>query len=449
MTRLATFHPATTELKIEITMTYLRRFSLLIILIISVSCNNSSNNDNNVTQLTYWSANNQYEIDLAEQLIAEWYEVHPDVRIKHQPIPEGRSSEEVVLAAVVGKTTPDIYSNMWPGDIALYVRADALAALDQFHDFDSVATERFSEEILQESRFSDGHVYHILWKTNPIMMAYNIKLFADVGIHKPPATYEEYLAAAEKITRDTDGDGYVDQWVGITQILVTWWQRFFDYYPLYIAASGGKTLIENNDVAFDNEISVEVFRFLQTLFAKNYFPKERMDARADVFMNSVVATRFVGPWTITQIERHKPKGFEYDFAPIPKPDSAKGPAYTYGDYKSIIIFKNSKYKKQAWEFVKFLISKTADLKLLQLADQLPIRKNILQEPIFQPYFEENPKMIRFAEQAQYVRGVDNCPVLREVFDAISQEFEAGVIYGTKSAEEAVKAAAERARLIIK
>ena len=58
-------------------------------------------------------------------------------------------------------------------------------------------------------------------------------------------------------------------------------------------------------------------------------------------------------------------------------------------------------------------------------------------------------MIRFAEQAQYVRGVDNCPVLREVFDAISQEFEAGVIYGTKTAEDAVTAAAERARLIIK
>ena len=57
-------------------------------------------------------------------------------------------------------------------------------------------------------------------------------------------------------------------------------------------------------------------------------------------------------------------------------------------------------------------------------------------------------MITFAKQAQFVRGTDSSPVLREIFDAISQEFEASVIYQTKTAEEAVEAAAERARLIM-
>ena len=91
------------------------------------------------------------------------------------------------------------------------------------------------------------------------MMIYNTKWLAEVGIHKPPATYDEFFATAEKVSKDTDGDGYVDRWVGITQILVTWYQRFFDYYTLYIAATGGKTLLENEQVAFDNQISVEVF----------------------------------------------------------------------------------------------------------------------------------------------------------------------------------------------
>ena len=56
-------------------------------------------------------------------------------------------------------------------------------------------------------------------------------------------------------------------------------------------------------------------------------------------------------------------------------------------------------------------------------------------------------MTRFAQQAQYCRGTDYSPVLREIFDAISQEFEASVIYGVKTPEEAVGSAAERARLI--
>jgi multiple sugar transport system substrate-binding protein len=422
-------------------------FAILPIILLFTCSNQSSQNNGNFITLTYWSANNQYEIDLAKEIVKEWSEKHPDIHIKHQPIPEGRSSEEVVLAAVVGKTTPDVYSNMWPGDVEFYVRANALIPLDRFKDFDSLALSRFSQDKIEEARSRDGHIYQILWKTNPIMMAYNPKLFREAGFLNPPATYAEFLQAAKKLTKDTDHDGYTDRWVGITQILVAWWQRFFDYYTLYIAASGGKTLLDGTKVNFNNQYSIEVFRFLQTLFTKGYFPKERMDARADVFMNSIVATRFVGPWTITQFERHKPSGFEYDFAPVPTP-TANGQTYTYGDHKSIIIFNNTKYPEQAWEFVKFLISKESDRKLLELADQLPVRKGILEDDLFKPYFEKNPKMITFAHQSQYVRGADSSPVLREIFDAISQEFEACVIYGTKSPEEAVASAARRAELIM-
>ena len=336
---------------------------------------------------------------------------------------------------------------MWPGDVELYVRANALVALDQFADFDSVAHCRFSEDKIEEARSRDGHIYQILWKTNPIMMAYNKKMFAEAGFSSPPATYEEFYQAAEKITQDTNGDGYIDRWVGITQILVAWWQRFFDYYPLYIAASGGNTLLAGDNVNFNNDTSIEVFRFLQTLFQKNYFPKERMDARADVFIHGIVATRFTGPWAITQIEKFKSQDFEYDFAPIPRPTKV-GQAYTYGDYKSIIIFKNSKHPEQAWEFVKHLISRQADLDLLKIARQLPIRKQILNDSLYQNYFENNPMMVKFARQSEFVRGADSSPVLREIFDAISQEFEASVIYGMKSPEEAVASMAQRAVLIM-
>ncbi len=428
-----------------------KKYLLLIFtLVIFIQCNNNSQQqqkDKRIT-LTYWSANNQYEMNLAQELVTQWNKTHPYVQVKHQPIPETRSSEEVVLAAVVGKTTPDVFSNMWPGDVELYIRAKALVRLDSFADFDSMATERFSDDYLKQSRSKNGFVYQILWKTNPIMMLYNKKLFAQAGIFKPPATYSEFLEAAAKLTKDTDGDGYNDRWIGITQILVTWWQRFFDFYTLYIAASGGRTLLDNGKIDFDNQTSVEVFRFLQTLFAKGYFPKERLDARADVFIHSIVATRFTGAWSITQIEKYKPENFEYDFVPVPRPDSATGSAYTYGDYKSIVIFNNTRYPKWAWEFAKFLVSKTADLKLLEIADQLPLRKNILHDSLFQPYLIKNPKMITFAKQARFVRGADSSPVLREIFDAISQEFEASVIYQQKSPEQAVKEAAKRARLIM-
>ena len=83
-----------------------------------------------------------------------------------------------------------------------------------------------------------------------------------------------------------------------------------------------------------------------------------------------------------------------------------------------------------------------------MADQLTVRKKILLDSLFKPYILKNPKMVNFAKQARFVRGADSSPVLREIFDAISQEFEAGVIYGVKTPEHAINDAAKRARLIM-
>jgi multiple sugar transport system substrate-binding protein len=413
---------------------------------IGISCR-SGNGSSGGPRLVYWSSNNQDEINLAREIVAEWNRLHPGIPVVHQPVPESESSEEVILAAVVGKTTPDIYSNMWPGDVASYVRADQLVRFDDFADFDSIAADRFTGAFIEEARSRDGHIYQILWKTNPIMLLYNKKMFRSVGFEQPPKTYAEYLEAGHRMSKDVNGDGYVDQWVGITDIRARWRDRLFDFYPLYIAATGGRTLMEDGEIAFENEKAVGVFRFFRAIYANNYFPKEITTARRDFFLLEQAASRIVGPWEIIHTEKFKPEGFEYDFSSVPVPEGVEAPIYTYGDMKSIVVFKNSRYPQEAWNFVAFMISRTNDLKLLETATQLPVRKNILDDPVFQDYFRKNPKMLAFARQATYIRGVDSNPALKEVFDALSQEFEACVVYGAKSPEEAVRDAVSRARLV--
>jgi multiple sugar transport system substrate-binding protein len=52
-------------------------------------------------------------------------------------------------------------------------------------------------------------------------------------------------------------------------------------------------------------------------------------------------------------------------------------------------------------------------------------------------------MITFAKQLPYIKGVDNCEVIVEVLDIISQEYETCVVYGKKTPEQAI-ADAEKA-----
>ncbi|HDZ11405.1 MAG TPA: extracellular solute-binding protein, partial [Bacteroidetes bacterium] len=87
---------------------------------------------NGIVHLTYWPSANEYEINLAVLEVAQWNAAHPKIQIKMQPIPSSQSSEEVLLAAIAGKTTPDICSNIWPGKMGQFTRAKAVVQLDTF-----------------------------------------------------------------------------------------------------------------------------------------------------------------------------------------------------------------------------------------------------------------------------------------------------------------------------
>ena len=86
----------------------------------------------------YWSSNNGGEIKFSKWAVDRWNQAHPDSPVKYQPVPEGQSSEEIILAAVVAKTTPDIYSNIWQGLVEFYGKSGILGPLDTldwFMDF--------------------------------------------------------------------------------------------------------------------------------------------------------------------------------------------------------------------------------------------------------------------------------------------------------------------------
>jgi multiple sugar transport system substrate-binding protein len=419
---------------------------VIIILLIS-GCGEKKGEGQN--KLLYWSSNNQDEIIFAKEIVDKWNRENPGTSVHFQPVPEGQSSEEVILAAVVGKTTPDIYSNMWQGDVEAYARAGVLVKLDDMPGFREFIYSRCDSAVIKEITSSDGHIYQIPWKINPIMLIENSNIIKNLGFSNPPHTYSEFFDAAGKFQKDNNNDGYVDQWFGYSEVIVTWWQRFFDFYPLYLAASGGAPLIQNNKAVFNNKAAVDVFRFLRDLYAKNYFSRERLSARQDVFLDGVIATRFTGPWEIAHAEKFKPKGFQYSFAQLPVPDYYKGKAYTYGDPKNIVIFKTCKNPELALRFLMFEMSKENDLRFLKISKQIPRRKDLTTDPEFVKFFNESPGMKPFAEQAKYVRGTDNCAVLKEAFDLISQEYEACVVYAKKTPEQAVKDAADAVDLLLK
>ena len=156
-----------------------------------------------------------------------------------------------------------------------------------------------------------------------------------------------------------------------------------------------------------------------------------------------VATLFTGPWQVPYLNKFKPDHLEYGFYSMLVPDGHEGPVYTSGDPKNIVVFNTCDDPQTAWDFIKTMIDKPGDLSLMEISGQFPQRKNLSTDPYFSDFISANPKLEVFAQQVDYIKGVDNHELIVEVFDIISQEYEACVIYNKKTPEKAL-ADAEKA-----
>jgi len=398
--------------------------------------------------LDYWPSTNPYEIALAEKLVEEWNTLHPDTLVLLQPLPEGRSGEEVLIIAAAGGTAPDVCSNLPPIIVPLLARANALIKIDDFSDGRQFLEDRVPSGLLHNFIALDGNMYQIPWKGNPIMVQYNTGILKEEGIDKIPETWSEFIITARKVTKDRDGNGFYDRWMLDANITAEWRQRLFDFYAFYIAASNGKTLLtDNRYVDFENDDAVKVFDLFALGYEEGWIPYTMFVG--DAFLRGAICAHITGPWNIAHTEKRKPEGFEYDFGPIPVPDDYTGGKFTFGDPKSIGIFSTSKHPGAAWEFVKFLISKEADRELLEMCHQLPLRNDLLEDSLYSAYFQNNPKMIKFAELVPFTRGFDQNPALQEVFDAVNQEYDAASIQRMIDSKTAISRAAKRSAKILK
>lgn len=400
-----------------------------------------------VVQLTYWPAPNAQEVELADSIVHEWNALHPDIHVVMQPIPVSQSTEEVLLAAIAGKTTPDICSNINPIALRDYIASGGLLALDQFPGFDSAAGGRVPSHLLSAFRSTDGHFYQVPWKTNPVMMFYNLSLMRAAGVTSIPRTYSEYFALGDSVKRNLNHGTHTQIWTGERDIRPIWWQRMFDFYPFYFAASQGQPLFRGDTVAFGNSYSVQVFDFFQACYERGYYPRTSFYQSVDLFMQEKKVSHIAGPWQVAAIRKFAP-AMVYTVAPLPVPDGQTGPVYTFGDFKNIGIFTTTKHPREAWEFVRFMLDVRHDRMLLSICDQIPVRGDLLTNSEFNDYFHANPMLLKFAEEVPYTRGMDSAPDMKEIFDGISQEFEMCAVYGTKSPRQAMADAVNRARMII-
>ena len=206
-------------------------------------------------------------------------------------------------------------------------------------------------------------------------MYYNPKLFAEAGIDGPPATWDEFVADAKKLTIDTDGDGSIDQW-GFTaagaSVSANSHQAFIRGLQ-----NGGTLFDDEGNPTFDSDAQVAGVKqwidLMSTDKVMSPSDAETSDgsAKVDNFINGNAAMMF----DQSPLKNFSARDFT-DFATAPVPmmtTDASGMEATQSHVAGInlSIFKNSDNKENAIKLAAFMTSDAEQVYLNSAFTSLP------------------------------------------------------------------------------
>lgn len=355
-------------------------------------------------EITFWSAPNPSQEVFWRRMAEAYMAEHPGVRINVSPIPETPTSEAGILAAIAGGVAPTASENIFIGFGDELVRSQAIVPWNAFPGWGELVKARHMEETIKGWVFPDGNYYIIPMYVNAMLVAWRIDILRELGYQEPPRTYSEVLAVGERLKA-----AYPDKflWLRSELEVPTWWQRWFDFFVFYYAASGGQPLITGTKITADDKAAVEVLRFFKTLRDKKLLITEPL---AQGFEAGKTIMTVLGPWTFPWWRENYPElvyGETFVLTPPPVPDwyPADAPIHTFADAKGVVMYAQAtpEQRQAMWDFIRWVLSNIEhDLAWVQITGMLPARDDVATNPLFMAYIaEKEPALLAYAANTPY------------------------------------------------
>ncbi|MBC7317671.1 carbohydrate ABC transporter substrate-binding protein [Candidatus Bipolaricaulota bacterium] len=355
-------------------------------------------------EIVFWTAPNPSQEVFWRRMAEAYMAEHPEVKISVSPMPEAPTSEAGILAAIAGGVAPTASENVFVGFGDELVRSQAIVPWNAFANWDQVVAARAMEETIKAWVFPDGNHYIIPLYVNAMLVAWRIDILRELGYEKPPRTYSEVLAVGKRL-KEVYPDKFL--WLRSELEVPTWWQRWFDFFVFYYAASGGQPIITEPEITADDEAAVAVLGFFKTLRDQELLITEPL---ATGFEEGKTIMTVLGPWTFPWWKENYPElvyGETYVLTPPPVPDNypADKPVYTFADAKGLVLYAQAtpQQRQAMWDFIAWVLSNPEhDLLWIQTTGMLPARDDVGKNPLFLEYIKEKePALLDYAAAIPY------------------------------------------------
>jgi multiple sugar transport system substrate-binding protein len=367
----------------------------------------------------------------------KFHELHPNITVKYQNVPAEQMSQKLTTQLAGGNPPDTAYvDSSTVGDFA---SRGALVNLDDYIGQSKVVKRDDFVPAFNASNVFEGSNYGLPFDGESTGLFYRTDLFEQAGIDGPPKTWEEFEAAAQKLTiPEKKQYGYI---VFATESAYYW-------YPWLWQAGGDLLSPDNKDVVFNSPEGKKAADFYVGL--TKYSPKDFLNSNSYdgriAFAQGKVAMYMAGAWFAGTLQSEFPKiNGKWATAPLPEGDAGCKTTIA-GD--NLVVFDGSKNKDAAWLWIEFL-SRPENLAewtyKAKGSTLLPPRQSLLDSP---ELVETKPVLKGFADAMKCgnANTIAN-PKWPKIEQALNDEL-AKAMYGDETPEEAVDKAAEQAQELL-
>jgi ABC-type glycerol-3-phosphate transport system substrate-binding protein len=385
------------------------------------------------TVLEFWHTMSGHNGEVLEEMVAKFNEEHPDIHVKS--VFQGKYAviaQKFWAAIQAGSVPPPDVAQI--GGAPMFGATGALAPITDFTDGPEGIDRAEIYDAFWTYNTAGGKLWTMPFNNSMPVLYYNKDLFRAAGLdpEKPPETWDELVEAAQALTRDTDGDGQIDQW-GFNTTSSTHW-----YLSAMILQNGGRIINDDETrVLYDGPEAVEALAFWGELVNvhKVMPPAQHAAAKGD-FLAGKLGMLMQSSAGLPSALEEAP--FEVGVGMLP----AKKARVTPIGGASLVIVKGEEAKMNAaWEFTRWLTSPENSNYWAMNSGYVPTYKGALETTEMQQFLQENPLYKTVIEQLEYAYGI---PVFSELGTSDTELRKAveKVELGAATPEEALEAAAE-------
>lgn len=305
---------------------------------------------------------------LIDDAIERFEQQHPDIKVEYM---SGILKEDYSLWLAnqfVKGEEPDVFIVL-DDDFNTLSSIGALKDLTGFIENDkNFSIENYYKSVLQTGQY-EGRQYALPYESNPKLMFVNKTLLEKEGIAMPGNdwTLDEFYDICKKVTKDSDGDGMIDQYGYYNY---TWLDAVNGYNLQLFNEKGTESYLNRDEVK-------EALIFMQNL---NRLNRGYAVTAGDFDMGKVV----FAPMPFSQYRAYKPypwsikkySTFEWDCVRMPV---AKGKKHV-SEVSSLLmaISAKSSHSEAAWVFLKMLTyDEISQQELLEYSQGIPSLKSVI------------------------------------------------------------------------